>query len=150
MYINRMASLASQLPATNTTPLLPDTEGNMVSVSSLRGKYVLVSFWSTASQECLNELPALRAIYSAYHGKGLEIYQVSLDTDEERWKSVVRFEEIPWISVREPDPANPLYSRLMNINSVPSNLLYDPEGNIINTNLFGRNLNIRMDQLFNK
>jgi hypothetical protein len=150
MYINRMASLASQLPATNTTPLLPDTKGNMVSVSSLRGKYVLVSFWSTASQECLNELPALKAIYTAYHGKGLEIYQVSLDTDEERWKSVVRFEDLPWISVREPDPANPLYSRLMNINSVPSNLLYDPDGNIINTNLSGRNLNIRMDQLFNK
>ncbi|MDZ7635613.1 MAG: TlpA disulfide reductase family protein [Bacteroidales bacterium] len=150
MYINRMATLASQLPVTNTTPLLPDTEGKMVSVSSLRGKYVLVSFWSTASQECLNELPALKAIWSAYHGKGLEIYQVSLDTDEERWKNVVRFEEIPWISVREEDPANPAYSRLMNINSVPANLLYDPEGNIINTNLFGRNLQIRMDQLFNK
>ncbi|MCK7532739.1 MAG: thioredoxin family protein [Marinilabiliales bacterium] len=75
---------------------------------------------------------------------------MSLDTDEARWKNIVRFEEIPWISVREPDPANPAYSRLMNINSVPANLLYDPEGNIINTNLFGRNLQIRMDQLFNK
>jgi hypothetical protein len=38
----------------------------------------------------------------------------------------------------------------MNISRVPSNLLFDPEGNIINTNLFGRNLQIRMDQLFNK
>ncbi|MCK7532740.1 MAG: redoxin domain-containing protein [Marinilabiliales bacterium] len=70
MYINRMATLASQLPVTNTTPLLPDTQGKMVSVSSLRGKYVLVSFWSTASQECLNELPALKAIYSAIPRQG--------------------------------------------------------------------------------
>lgn len=150
MYIDRMASLAAQLPATNTTPLLPDTQDRMVSISSLRGKYVLVSFWSSASQECLNELPALRAIYSAYRGKGLEIYQVNLDSDVERWKNVVRFEELPWISVREQDPANPSFARLMNITSVPANLLYDPEGNIINSNLFGRNLQIRMDQLFNK
>lgn len=150
MYIDRMASLASQLPETSTTPVLPDTGGKMISLSSLRGKYVLVSFWSTASQECLNELPLLRSIYSSYHGKGLEIYHVSLDSDEQRWKNVVRFEEIPWISVREQDPSRPAFSRLMNVTSVPSNLLYDPEGNIINTNLFGRNLQIRMDQLFNK
>ncbi|MFN2313155.1 MAG: peroxiredoxin family protein, partial [Bacteroidales bacterium] len=150
MYIDRMASLASQLPETSTNPVLPDTGGKMISLSSLRGKYVLVSFWSTASQECLNELPLMRSIYSSYHGKGLEIYHVSLDGDEQRWKNVVRFEEIPWISVREQDPSRPAFARLMNVNSVPSNLLYDPEGNIINTNLFGRNLQIRMDQLFNK
>lgn len=150
MYIDRLASLASQLPETNTTLMLPDTRGKMVSLSSLRGKYVLVSFWSTASQECLNELPLLRSLYSAYRSKGLEIYHVNLDGDEQRWKNVVRFEELPWISVREEDPTRPAYARLMNIKSVPSNLLYDPEGNIINTNLFGRNLQIRMDQLFNK
>lgn len=150
MYIDRMASLASQLPETSTNPVLPDTGGKMISLSSLRGKYVLVSFWSTASQECLNELPLLRSIYSSYHSKGLEIYHVNLDGDEQRWKNVVRFEEIPWISVREQDPSRPAFARLMNVNSVPSNLLYDPEGNIINTNLFGRNLQIRMDQLFNK
>ncbi|MFZ2286532.1 MAG: TlpA disulfide reductase family protein [Bacteroidales bacterium] len=150
MYINRMASLASQLPETKTNPALPDTQGKMVSLSSLRGKYVLVSFWSTASQECLNELPLMRSLYAAYRSKGLEIYHVSLDTDEERWKNVVRFEELPWISVREQDPSRPAFARLMNINKVPSNLLYDPEGNIVNTNLFGRNLQIRMDQLFNK
>ncbi len=150
MYIDRMASLASQLPVTSTTPVLPDTGGKMVSLSSLRGKYVLVSFWSTASQECLNELPLLRSIYASYRSKGLEIYHVSLDSDEQRWKNVVRFEEIPWISVREQDPSRPAFAGLMNVSSVPSNLLYDPEGNIINTNLFGRNLQIRMDQLFTK
>jgi len=122
----------------------------MVSVSSLKGQYVLVSFWSTTSQDCLNELPLLKSIYQAYHRRGLEIYQVSLDTDLERWLNIIRFEEIPWISVREKDPENPAYARLMNITTLPSNLLYDPEGKIINTNLSGRNLEIRMDQLFNK
>ena len=85
-----------------------------------------------------------------YHTKGLEIYQVSLDPDENRWRNVVRFEELPWISVREDDPENPRYTRALNITRVPSNLLYDPQGNILNTNLFDRNLQIKMDQLFNK
>jgi hypothetical protein len=150
MYIDRMANLATQMPAANTKPELPDTQGNMVSVASLKGKYVLVSFWVTTSVECINELPLLKTLYSAYHRKGLEIYQVSLDGDVERWKNRVRFEEIPWISVREEDPANPVYARLMNVTSLPSNLLYDPDGNIINVNLSGRNLQIRLDQIFNK
>jgi len=150
MYINRISTLASQLPETKSSPELPDINGKMIGVSSLKGKYVLVSFWSTTSEASMNELPLLRSIYNDYHRKGLEIFQVSLDPDPERWKNVVRFEEIPWISVREPDPANPIYARLMNISNLPSNLLYDPQGNIVNTNLAGRNLLIRMDQIFNQ
>lgn len=150
MYIDRISSIAMQMPETSSSPELPDINGKMVSVASLKGKYVLVSFWSTTSEESMNQLPVLRSIYNDYHRKGLEIYQISLDPDAERWKNVVRYEEIPWISVREPDPENPVYARLMNITYLPSNLLYDPQGNIINTNLTGRNLLIRMDQLFNK
>jgi hypothetical protein len=150
MYIDRVASLASQLPETRLTPELPDVNGRMQSITSLKGKYVLVSFWSTTNQESMNQLPLLKTIYEAYHRKGLEIFQVSLDPDEERWKNIVRFEEIPWISVREEDPQNPVYSRLLNITKLPSNILYDPEGTIINTNLEDRNLSIRMDQLFNR
>lgn len=150
MYIDRISSIAMQMPETSSSPELPDINGKMISVASLKGKYVLVSFWSTTSEDSMNQLPVLRSIYNDYHRKGLEIYQISLDPDAERWKNVVRYEEIPWISVREPDPENPVYARLMNITSLPSNLLYDPQGNIINTNLTGRNLLIRMDQLFNK
>lgn len=150
MYIDRISSIAMQLPETKSSPDLPDINGKMVNIASLKGKYVLVSFWSTTSEASMNQLPVLRSIYNDYHRKGLEIYQISLDTDAEQWKSVVRYEEIPWISVREPDPENPVYARLMNVTSLPSNLLYDPEGNIINTNLTGRNLLIRMDQLFNQ
>jgi cytochrome oxidase Cu insertion factor (SCO1/SenC/PrrC family) len=150
MYIDRMVSIASQNTVTKSDPVLPDMKGNMVSLSSLRGKYVLVSFWTTTSEECLAQLPELRSVYSLYHRKGLEILQVSLDPDKERWKSVVRFEDLPWINVTEENPQNPVYAISMGIRQVPANLLYDPDGNVINTNLFGRNLQIRMDQLFNK
>ena len=150
MYIDRLTSMATEVSPARTDPVLPDPQGKMIRLSSLRGKYVLVTFWATTSEDCLAELPALKNIYSLYHSKGLEIYQVSLDADAARWRNVVRYEEIPWISVREEDPGNPAYAMAMNISRVPSNLLFDPEGNVINTNLFGRNLQIRMDQLFNK
>ena len=150
MYIDRLTSMATEVSPVKADPVLPDTQGKMIRLSSLRGKYVLVTFWATTSEDCLAELSALKNIYSLYHARGLEIYQVSLDADPNRWKNVVKFEEIPWISVREEDPGNPAYAMAMNISRVPSNLLFDPEGNIINTNLFGRNLQIRMDQLFNK
>jgi thiol-disulfide isomerase/thioredoxin len=150
MYIDRLTSIATEVSPTKVDPVLPDTQGKMIRLSSLRGKYVLVTFWATTSEDCLAELSALKNIYSLYHARGLEIYQVSLDADPNRWKNVVKFEDIPWISVREEDPGNPAYAIAMNISRVPSNLLFDPEGNVINTNLFGRNLQIRMDQLFNK
>ncbi len=150
MYIDRLTSMATEASPVKADPVLPDTQGKMIALSSLRGKYVLVTFWATTSDDCLAELSALKNIYSLYHSKGLEIYQVSLDADANRWRNVVKYEEIPWISVREEDPGNPAYAMAMNISRVPSNLLFDPEGNVINTNLFGRNLQIRMDQLFNK
>jgi thiol-disulfide isomerase/thioredoxin len=150
MYIDRLTSMATEVSPAKADPVLPDTQGKMIRLSSLRGKYVLVTFWATTSEDCLAELSALKNIYSLYHARGLEIYQVSLDADPNRWKNVVKFEDIPWISVREEDPGNPAYAIAMNISRVPSNLLFDPEGNVINTNLFGRNLQIRMDQLFNK
>jgi len=150
MYINRLASIASATPSVSMDPDLTDTEGRRVKLSSLLGKYVLLTFWSSTSQACMEELPALKTLYRQYNAKGLEIYQISLDPDESRWRNVVRFEELPWICVREDDPANPYFTKALNITQVPSNLLYDREGNIINSNLFGRNLQIKMDQLFNK
>jgi len=150
MYINRLVSIASNVKPEKPSPVLPDVTGKLISLSSLRGKYVLVTFWVTTSENCIAELPLLKSLYSLYHSKGLEIYQVSLDADADRWKNAVKFEELPWICVREENPGNPAYAMSVHINQVPSNLLYDPNGNIINTNLFGRNLQIRMDQLFNK
>jgi peroxiredoxin len=150
MYIDRMISMASQKAVTNRDPALADTGGRLVRLSSLKGKYVLVSFWTTTSEECLAELPELKAVYAQYNKKGLEIYHVSLDSDRERWKSVVRFEDLPWINVIEDDPQKPAFATSMGIRQLPSNILYDRDGNVINTNLFGRNLQIRMDQLFNK
>jgi len=149
LYLDHLTSVALQ-STDKIDPDLPDTDGNRVKLSSLRGKYVLMCFWVTTGETSMENLLELKSIYKSYHGKGLEIYQISLDRNVEQWKNVVKFEEIPWISVREDDPLNPRFATIFNIQQLPSNMLFDPQGEIINVNLYGRNLQIKMDQLFNK
>ena len=92
----------------------------------------------------------LKDLYKKYKNSGFEIYQINLDINEDTWRKAVRFDELPWISVREDDPANPKYAMLYNIKVLPSNYLYDKQGTIIGSNLHGRNLQLRLSQLFDK
>ncbi len=101
------------------------------------------------SRECIAENLQLKEFYRLYNRKGFEIYQINLDEDESTWKTAVKFDELPWISTREDDPADPINARLFNVKTLPANYLYDPEGKIIASNLHGKTLQIKLNQLFN-
>jgi len=149
MYSRQIQNLASSSPEIKLDPNLKDIDGNRITLSSLKGKVVLLTFWSVESKDCIAENLQLKDIYKAYNKKGLEIYQINIDEDEEKWKKEVRFDELPWINTREDDPANPVNARLYNVKSLPANYFYDPEGNVIASDLHGRNLQIKLNQLFN-
>jgi peroxiredoxin len=150
MYANRIAQIAKDIPPTTLDPDLKGIDGKRISLSSLRGKHVLLTFWSVKSQDCVVENIQLKLYYQLYKNKGFEIYQINLDDDEKAWKDAVKFDELPWISTREDDPANPVNTVLFNVKAIPANYLFDKEGAIIGTNLHGRSLQIKLDQLFNK
>jgi thiol-disulfide isomerase/thioredoxin len=139
---------ANSLPETKLDPELMDINGRKITLSSLRGKYVLLAFWSAESRDCIADNLQLKEFYKIYNRMGFEIYQINLDKDESVWRNAVRFDELPWISTREDDPSNPKNVRLYNVKSLPANYLYDPEGNIIASNLHGRNLQIKLNQIF--
>jgi len=144
----QLGNLVSSAQETTLDPNLLDINGNRVALSSLRGKYVLLSFYSYTSQDCIDENQQLKELYKIYNNKGLEIYQINLDANEALWKSYVNYEELPWISVREDDPTHLTNARLFNVQALPSNYLFDKEGKIIASNLHGRNLKIKFDQIF--
>ncbi len=149
MYINRLSQSANEVAVTDLDVYLEDINGKKVRLSDLmKDNYVLLSFWSAESNECISNNLAMKQMYRLYHNEGFEIYQVNLDADEELWKSSIRFDELPWISVREDDPSNPITARMFNVTSVPANYLFDMEGNIIGKNLFGRSLQIKLGQIF--
>ena len=145
---SQITAIAEQIESVELNPALKNTEGRTVALQSLRGKYVLLTFWSALSQNCLQENIELKEFYRIYSRRGFEIYQINLDTDKELWKNAVRFEELPWISVREDDPANPVIAQFFNVRELPANYLFDRQGEIIASNLHGRTLRIKLEQLF--
>lgn len=146
---NQLVRLSEQMEPVKLNPDLKNTDGKRISLESLRGKYVLVTFWSVRSQDCVNENVQLKELYKLYNKKGFEIYQISLDADTSLWKTAVKFDELPWISTREDNASDPVTARLFNVRELPANYLFDKEGNIVGNNLHGRTLKIKLEQLFN-
>ena len=104
----RLSLLAKTQPTPGYRPQYIDMEyadvaGNPVRLSSVvgRNRYVLLDFWATWCGPCVRYLPNMKEIYAKYHGKGLEIYSVSIDTNEKRWKSFLKENGMDWISVRD-------------------------------------------------
>ena len=130
--------------------ILKNIEGARIALSSLKGKYVLLTFWSFQSKECIYENLQLKELYKLYHKKGFEIYQINLDENEADWKAEVRFDELPWISTREDDPKDPKNAIMFNVHSVPVNFLFDKESKIMTSDIHGKALQLQLEQLFNK
>jgi thiol-disulfide isomerase/thioredoxin len=148
MNINKIENAARNAPITILDPNLKDINGKRIALSSLKGKVVLLTFWASSSESCVKENLTLKELYKAYKSKGFEIYQVNLDENEAAWRKAVEFDELPWISVREDDPMNPVNAKLYNVRSLPANYLYDRKGDIIGSALHGRPLVIRLTQIF--
>ena len=148
MFLARLEYAAKNAPEIKLDPNLKDINGNRVLFSSIKGKYVLLSFWSSISSDCIAENLDFKQLYNNYKSKGFEIYQVSLDQDQDTWKKAVKFDELPWISVIEDDPKKVATARLYNVQAIPANYLYDKQGNIIAKDLHGKNLQLKLNQLF--
>jgi len=147
MYFNRLEQAAKNAPEIKLDPNLKDINGNRISLSSLKGKFVLLCFWATGSEDCIAENLALKALYKQYKSKGFEIYSVNLDENESAWRTAVKFDELPWINVREDNQSKPTSATLYNVKSVPANYLYDRNGIIVGVNLHGKSLQIKLSQL---
>ncbi|MBK9390418.1 MAG: AhpC/TSA family protein [Bacteroidetes bacterium] len=150
MNANQLARLSEQLEPVKLNPDLKNPSGKRISLESLKGKHVLVTFWSVQSKDCINENVQLKEFYKQYNKKGFEIYQINLDADTNLWKTAVKYDELPWISTREDNASDPATARLFNVRELPANYLFDKEGNISGTNLHGRTLKLKLEQLFNK
>ena len=150
MLFSQIEQISKNLPNTVLDPDLVNIAGKRVSLSSLKGKYVLLTFWSVQSRDCIEENLQLKEFYKLYNKKGFEIYQINLDENEELWRAAVRFDELPWINTREDNPKDPKNALLFNVKTLPANYLFDKESKIIASNLHGKELQLKLDQLFNK
>ena len=100
---------------------LRDVNGNLHHLTDLKGKVVLIDFTVYGASESGARNLLLRELYNKYHGQGLEIYQVSLDTDEHFWKTAA--DNLPWICVRDPEGPYSSFVRLYGVAQLPSSFL---------------------------
>jgi len=144
----RMAVL-QQYEAGQTVPdiALPDTAGVVQQLSELRGKYVMIDFWASWCKPCRMENPEIVAIYQEFHEQGFDIFAVSLDNSREAWIDAIHKDNLTWTHVSELKGWNGEVSNEFCVNSIPSNLLIDPEGKIIARNVFGEELRRILEML---
>ncbi|MFT3738038.1 MAG: TlpA disulfide reductase family protein [Breznakibacter sp.] len=116
---------------------LASIDGKSVSLSSLKGKYVLVDFWASWCQPCRQEMPNVVKLYDKYKSKGFEVLGVSTDHEEPKWKEAVAQDKLSWIQVRDSvgEVAN-----VYGIEVIPTTFLLDKEGVIIARDLRGEEL----------
>ena len=108
---------------------LLDNKGNMRHLTDLTGQVVLLDFHVFALKDSPARIIQLRELYNKYHAQGLEIYQVSLDSDEHFWKQQTA--ALPWISVRDEDGAGSQRLTLYNIQAVPDFFVIDRGNNLV-------------------
>ena len=108
---------------------LPDNHGQMRHLTDLKGKIVLLDFHIFALEDSPARILMLRELYNKYHAQGLEIYQVSLDSDEHFWKQQTA--ALPWISVRDADGISSQRLVLYNVQAVPDYFIIDRGNNIV-------------------
>lgn len=116
--------------------ILPNNNGREIALSSLAGKIVLIQFWSALNRDSRIQNEALVELYNKYKSKGLEIYQVSVDTDRSAWISAIEKDGLSWINVGDMK-GSVKATNYYNVQSIPSNYILDKERQIVYKNLMG-------------
>lgn len=110
--------------------------GELIPLSSLKGKVVLVEFWASYSKVCTEEhCYYFQPLYEQYREHGFEIYAVSVDSSAHGWIEGIERDALPWINVADIGEAHPEIPGRFRVEDLPTTYLLDQEGRIIARNV---------------
>ncbi len=128
------------------------TDGKELSLKSVierkGNRYVLLEFWATWCGPCMREVPHLKEAYTRFHGKGFEIYSMSIDKedDKDKWMQTIKEKGMEWTNVLRTDAKNT--TEAYGVQGIPANFLIDcSTGQIVATNLRGNALTKKLEEL---
>jgi len=132
----------------------PSPNGEIIKLSSLRGKIVLIDFWASWCLPCRRENPNLVRVYHRFkdarfkNGAGFTIYSISLDQDKARWLGAIAADKLVWnnhvcdLKGSKSEPATKY-----DVSSLPSNFLIDRNGIILSIDQSVETLTVKLDRL---
>jgi thiol-disulfide isomerase/thioredoxin len=140
-YLN--LAIGSDAPELN----LADPQGTPVSLSSLKGKVVMIDFWASWCKPCRRENPNVVKMYKKYKGKGFEILGVSLDENKEEWVKAIANDALSWKHVCDFGGWGSAAAKAYDVTQIPYTVLVGKDGRIINKGLRGEALETRLKEL---
>ena len=130
---------------------LKTPDGKDLSLSSTRGKIVLLDFWASWCGPCRRENPNVVSIYNKYKDAGFTVFSVSLDKDASPWKAAIAADGLAWSNhVSDLKGWGSSAAALYGITSIPRTFILDKEGKIVATNLRGEQLEQKIGELLTK
>ena len=151
-YVNQIESMISRMEKVQVGSIapdftLPDVDGNPVSLSSFRGKYVLVDFWAAWCPDCRKENPNIVAAWEKYKDKNFAVLGVSLDRKRDQWLAAIEKDNLTWTQVSDLKYWDSEAAVLYCIRWIPMSFLIDPEGKIVSIGLEGKELHNKLEEL---
>ncbi|MBN2164856.1 MAG: AhpC/TSA family protein [Marinilabiliaceae bacterium] len=148
-FLGDMKILEDAEKATAIGNIAPDftlksVDGNEITLDSYKGRVVLIDFWASWCNPCRMENPNVVKMYNRFSANGFEILGVSVDRNEEQWKSAIEQDKLTWIQMRD---LNGDVSKTYGIKSIPSTILLDKDGKIVAKNLRGEELSLKIEEL---
>jgi thiol-disulfide isomerase/thioredoxin len=141
------AGIGVGLPAKDIN--LPNPDGKMIALSSLKGKVVLLDFWASWCKPCRMENPHVVELYNKYNKKGFTVYSVSLDNQKENWVSAIQADGLVWPNhVSDLKGWQSAAGAIYMVSSIPQTFLIDADGKIIAVGLRSIELEKYLQDIF--
>ena len=144
--VENLRRLAVGSPAPEIS--LPNPDGEIVSLSSFKGKYVMIDFWAAWCRPCRMENPNVVRMYDQYKDKGFEVLGVSLDRTKDAWVKAIKDDGLKWSHVSDLKYFQSEAAATYSIQAIPATYLIGPDGNIIAKNLRGEQLEAKLKEIF--
>lgn len=125
----------------------PGVQGGTVDLSQYRGKLVLIQYWATWCDPCIQDMQRLKELYQKYGGNGFEVIGVSLDESPDNVQQFLSANRLPWKQIYEPGGLDGRLAEEMGVMTLPLMILVDEKGNVVDHSIFVAELENELKRL---